>query len=348
MSLSGCQLPKISGLFVQVDQWLGLPNSHVTGEVQLFSARIGGTAEFDGSTIGGALTLGGAVIGGSLHLRRGCRINGKIRLKGSRIGGAHMAHDLVVHGVIDAIGAHTEEGFSFDDVIFDRPNDWGLILTAARAPRAVLHLNRSSGGPESCLVDLSGFVYDRLSERAEADARPTVKEQLAWIRNYGVLDGSPHPARSHGFMPRPHEQLAGALRTEGREQEARRVPRSKEQLRHKAMGRLGSMWGTIQDITVGFGYRPGRALAWLFAVLTVGATYFHQVGLLPRTAPGSGPAWDPFLYTLDVLIPLLNLGQDTAWDPTGWAKAVTVGLMVTGWILVTTVITGVGRALKRQ
>jgi hypothetical protein len=114
------------------------------------------------------------------------------------------------------------------------------------------------------------------------------------------------------------------------------------------MGPLGSIWGVIQDVTVGFGYRPGHALAWLVAVLTAATVYFDQVGPLPRATPSTGPAWDPFLYTLDILIPLLSLGHDTAWNPTGWAKAVTVMLMVTGWVLVTTVIAGVGRALKRQ
>lgn len=367
LSLSECQLPEISGLSVQVDQWLGLPDSHVAGEVQLFNARIGGTAEFDGSTIDGALTLGRVVVEGSLHLRRRCEINGKLRLKGARIGGALLAHGLAVHGVINAIGAHVEDGLSLIDVTLDHPGDWGLILTEAQTPKAVLRLNRSSAGavslrdahvgrwgtnvrgwPEACPVDLTGFTYDRLSEQTGGDARPTVEERLAWIQSYGVLDGYPRPTQSPSFTPRPYEQLARALRAEGHEQEARRALRSKERLRHRAMGPLGSIWGVIQDVTVGFGYRPGHALAWLAAVLTAATVYFDQVGPLPRATPSAGPTWDPFLYTLDILIPLLSLGHDTAWNPTGWAKTVTVLLMVTGWVLVTTVIAGVGRALKRQ
>ena len=53
------------------------------------------------------------------------------------------------------------------------------------------------------------------------------------------------------------------------------------------------------------------------------------------------------LYTADLLIPLVNLGQSNVWAPTGasqWAAAALVGL---GWVLVTAVVAGITRVLAR-
>ncbi|GAA2211408.1 hypothetical protein GCM10009850_068670 [Nonomuraea monospora] len=67
--------------------------------------------------------------------------------------------------------------------------------------------------------------------------------------------------------------------------------------------------------------QPWRAAIGVTALLTLGTLYFSTVqcnATLPRTEglcpvePDEHPAWDPFLYTLDLLIPLVSLGHDTA------------------------------------
>ena len=62
---------------------------------------------------------------------------------------------------------------------------------------------------------------------------------------------------------------------------------------------------------------------------------------------GEEPHWDPVLYTLDLLVPLVDLGHERAWDPAGPDKAVAVLVMAAGWVLATTVVAGAGRALRR-
>ncbi|MFJ7779477.1 hypothetical protein [Streptomyces yangpuensis] len=365
--MTECQLPGLSAISTHVDQWLGFPDSQFAGEVQLFNARVSGTVEFDGCSIGGALTLGRAVVEGGLHLRRGCEVDGKLRLKGIQVQGALLACGLVVNGQIDATGARIGDSLSFVDVTVHCPRDWALILAEVQASRVTLHLNSASSGavtlrdahfgrliddinnwPPACLVDLGGFTYDRLSDRTGDGLRPTVEERLLWLRTHGVLNGALQPAVERHFAPGPYEQLAGALRQEGREQESRAVLREMERLRHRAWGRLGAWWGTVQDVMVGFGYLPGRALLWLSVLLFSAMAYFQVAGPLARVKRDEGPTWDPFLYSLDVVVPFISLGHDTAWDPTGWDKAVSVLLMVAGWFLVTTVIAGMGRTLRRQ
>ncbi|OEV11096.1 hypothetical protein AN218_14540 [Streptomyces nanshensis] len=104
----------------------------------------------------------------------------------------------------------------------------------------------------------------------------------------------------------------------------------------------------MQDVVVGFGYVPSRALIWLSALLFTATAYFQASGPLAAIKPDEAPTWDPFLYSLDVLIPFISLGHDTVWDPTGRDKAVFILLMVAGWVLTTTVIAGLGRVLQRQ
>ncbi|MET0494660.1 MAG: hypothetical protein ABW000_16180 [Actinoplanes sp.] len=60
------------------------------------------------------------------------------------------------------------------------------------------------------------------------------------------------------------------------------------------------------------------------------------------------PPWDPFLYVLDARLPVIDIGHDKAWDPTGADEAVMIGLMVCGWALATTIIGAAGRALHRS
>lgn len=59
------------------------------------------------------------------------------------------------------------------------------------------------------------------------------------------------------------------------------------------------------------------------------------------------PTWDPFLYALDLLIPLLDLGHEKAWDVVGPSKAVMWVLMVSGWVLATAIIAAASRTLRR-
>jgi hypothetical protein len=59
------------------------------------------------------------------------------------------------------------------------------------------------------------------------------------------------------------------------------------------------------------------------------------------------PRWNAALYALDLLVPVINLGQDGYWRLEGrwqWASA---ALILLGWILATTVAAGASRLLRR-
>ncbi len=56
---------------------------------------------------------------------------------------------------------------------------------------------------------------------------------------------------------------------------------------------------------------------------------------------------EPDLYALDLVVPFANLGQRSAWDPDGFDRAVATVLILSGWLLATAVIAGIGRVLNR-
>jgi hypothetical protein len=53
-------------------------------------------------------------------------------------------------------------------------------------------------------------------------------------------------------------------------------------------------------------------------------------------------------YPLDLVLPVVNLGQETAWNPLGLGQAIAYGLIVVGWILATALVAGITRVLIRS
>lgn len=109
----------------------------------------------------------------------------------------------------------------------------------------------------------------------------------------------------------------------------------------------GRLWGHLQDIAVGYGFRPLRAGGWLLSLLAVGSVVYglhHPPPLKPQEAPG----FNPVFYTLDLLLPVISFGQESAFSPQGGYQTLSYVLVITGWILATTVITGLTRTVSRQ
>ncbi|HET6290675.1 MAG TPA: hypothetical protein VFG15_28510 [Amycolatopsis sp.] len=52
-------------------------------------------------------------------------------------------------------------------------------------------------------------------------------------------------------------------------------------------------------------------------------------------------------YALDLVVPVVDLGQEKAWDPVGTDKMVAMALVVAGWLLATAVVAGARRLLSR-
>ncbi|MEX2982005.1 oxidoreductase [Streptomyces sp. C36] len=204
-----------------------------------------------------------------------------------------------------------------------------VVLSGARVVNLV---DRYDSWPGPGGLVMAGFTYENLIPLGSFP----LARRLDWVA-----------AATPEYAPEPYERLAGALRSSGEDADARAVLLAKQRRRRETLPPAGKAWGYLQDWTVAYGYRPGRAAVWMAVLWALGGFYFSYRPV-PPLKEGEGPAWNPELYTLDLLLPVIDLGQGAAWRPTGgqqWAVAV---LTLLGWILATTVAAGASRLLRRQ
>jgi hypothetical protein len=179
-------------------------------------------------------------------------------------------------------------------------------------------------------LQLDGLTYSAL------DPQLSARDRLGWL------------ARDpRGHLTSAYEQLAAVYRGQGRDADARTVQLAKYRRRRPALAWYARWWGRLQDITVGYGYRPARAALWLLALLALGTAIFsvHPPPAFPGTSP---PPFSPVIYTLNLIIPVVDFGQAHAFNPHGLEQWFSYVLIAAGWTLATTAATGVIRALRRD
>ena len=108
-------------------------------------------------------------------------------------------------------------------------------------------------------------VYANLYE--EAWKQTGVQERIKWIRR--------QPA-DH-FYPQPYEQLAAVLRKAGHETEARDIliAKNEDPERLKHMGWRARKWHRFLGRTIGYGYRPLKALGFMLGFVLAGWLLFY-------------------------------------------------------------------------
>jgi hypothetical protein len=286
---------------------------------------------------------------------------GEVRLVRATIGrqltfaGAELGVADESRSALNAFGAQTQE----------------LALTLARPPYGRITLRQvrcASLGDNEALwqatggIDMDGFHYDTLTKAIDLTDDAAIVQRLQWLRT----------AEGDIYRPGPYDQLAAMLRSVGNEEHADTVLIEKQRRRYVALARgfrvLGPFvvsWSWLQRSMVGYGYRPSRALGWLFLLLVAGTLWFalyptHCVPVVsdppsfaayrfcPLTNQDDHLVWNPFLFTLDLLIPIVDFGNKSRWALTGASQWFSAGLIAAGWILATTVAAGVTRMLRRQ
>jgi len=302
------------------------------GEIHLGRARVTGELNLAGATIKHRLRLPGCYIADGIDLSeatartldlRGCHV-GAIGLSGAKIDGAFFlsgAHldgkggaALIANGLNVTANMVCDGGFHANG---------GIDLVGAKIDRLV---DERESWPQR--LHLDGLTYSRLTYLP-------AQERLDWLN------------RSAGYSPQPYEQLAAYYRRLGHDEQARRVLLAKQRRRRRQVPRRVRWWGWLQDALAGYGYAPGRALLLLAAAFVVGCLVFSTHHPVP-VGPGPHPAFNPALYTLDVLIPAPALGQASDFDPQGAGLAVAAGLHVLGWLLAITVIAAITRSFSRS
>ncbi|MDQ1039263.1 hypothetical protein QFZ75_005679 [Streptomyces sp. V3I8] len=209
-----------------------------------------------------------------------------------------------------------------------RPQRGRIVLNGARV---VTLIDRAASWPGAGQLQMAGFQYEYLVPRGPF---PPAR-RLQWVA-----------AATPEYSPEPYERLALVLRDSGEDEEARAVLLAKQRHRRENLPVAVKLWGYVQDWTVAYGYRPGRAALWM-AVLWAAASVAFSHADHPPLKTGEHPPWNPSLFALDLLLPVIDLGQAGFWQLRGgwqWLSAVVILL---GWILVTAVTAGATRLLRR-
>ncbi|MFI6922773.1 hypothetical protein ACIBIZ_22720 [Nonomuraea spiralis] len=305
--------------------WQGL---RTEGEVTLLDATVTGPAHFEGATMvnpgGPALSANGLSVGKVLNLCEGFSARGRIRLTSAQVGSR----------------------LCFDDATLEAPGEVALKCWRLTAPELALRTaapvvgvvelryarigvlrDDPAGWPRSMRMD--GLSYEVLDPMLPAARR------LRWLRT-----------DPDGYLPGAYEQLAAMYRRLGGDADARETLLAGQRRRRAGLPWYARFWGHLQDTTVGYGFRPLRAAGWLLALLAAGTVVFG-LDRPPPLKPGEAPPFHPLVYTLDLLLPIIDFGQEKAYNPQGGAQWLAWGLIVAGWVLATTIATGLTRSLRR-
>jgi hypothetical protein len=348
--------------------------------------EVGGDVNCHELQASGSLLLRAATIGANLDLRgaRLIRPGGNRSRSGERrsvdLRAAKIGRDLVctvgeqpftAHGGVRMRRAEIGRQANFAGAVLGSKldgvalNAFGvstqdLVLTVAQAPRGAVNLrhvrcaslaDNEQFWTATGRVDVEDFRYDALATPVELKDDQRVTQRLRWLRQ----------ALRPSYQPGPYDQLAAVFRASGNEEHAATVLMEKQRLRYAALAEgsfwalrpLVLLWSWLQRSMVGYGYRSMRALGWLLMCLVIGTAWFSLPGhRLLEVNEQDHLLWNPVLYTIDLLVPIVDFGNKGRWRPVfgpdAWqSQWLSAALITTGWLLATTVAAGLTRMLKR-
>lgn len=337
---------------------LACRNADISGSLQLQGVNVGASVDLRSTRVlkpawhrhrlgyKPTLDLGDARIGRDLVCAEGTRpftAEGQVRLRRTVIGRQANLWGCVLGEISDrpalnAFGLVAQEL----SMLPNEPPNGPIVLRQAQCE---LFGDNAALWEAANGLDVEDFSYENFSRPIEATDHARVRERLDWL----------HATSKGRYQPGPYDQLAAVFRDNGNEEHAMTVLIAKQRRRYQAIASASRpllrpsvwLWSLLQRITVSYGYRPLRALIWLVLFAAAGTAWFEFHPLDPINEEDN-PVWSPFLYTVDQLVPIINLGNDVMWRASGNSEWITVVLIAAGWVLATTVAAGVSRALRRE
>jgi hypothetical protein len=323
---------------------LDLVNITAIGTVRVLGARIGGQLRMDRCVFSAA---DGIAFGGD----------------GMRVEADAYLSSVEAQGQVTIAGAYVGGQMVFDDCVVRNPDGIALRLIRTvvnqelgltfRSPLVGIFILRDSSvgalrdGSNAWegSYELSGFHYGDLAGDSEQALKrhfwerdPDCGARLRWLRR-----------ASDGRAAQPYDELVHHYGRIGHEWARRRTLIRKQRVRRGDLGPVGHAWGYIQEFLVGYGYRAWQALipsalllgfAWLF--------FAGHRGDFSQTVPTDvAPHFSALLYALDVLLPVVSLGQRSAYTSHGFAGTVSAALTISGWILTTAIVAALAGFVSR-
>ncbi|NGY59470.1 hypothetical protein G7043_11085 [Lentzea sp. NEAU-D13] len=301
----------------------------LVGDFDALSTRADATIRVTNAKLGGALVIGGSIRnrGGQAISVHRAAVDGNVLIGGERVEATTGLPALEVSDA-DVGGELTLR----PEKIANHGGGLTVDLFSTRVGRALrLDVPKLIDSPEFA-TSVNGLTYPE--PPADTNA------WLTMLRNH-----------TFRYEAQPYQQLAAAHRAAGHEHTARKVLIAQQRdLRHR--GDPGNkLWHRILGVTLGYGYKPSRALAGLLAtfVLAIGLVWtagtYH--GLTPakdRPADACSPV-NRISLAADLAIPLVKLGGtprcELANGPAGqWATGAGWVVQILGWSFATLSVAG--------
>jgi hypothetical protein len=308
--------------FFKAEGELRLLGAHITGQFDLSSARLVNPS-------GRALYADYAQVDGAMLCNNGFKAEGQLRMIGAQVNGQFNLSDA-------HLGGECEIALNLERTTLRH-----LVLPGFRSPDGDVDLRDAqiarlddNWATTKYTPRLSGLTYEMLPS--------DISQRLEWLA-----------AASDHYAPQPYEQLASFLRRTGRSDAAREVAIAKEKSRRGTLSLPGVVWNHVLAVTVGYGYKVGRGVAWLTGVVLAGWLIFalayadHDIVNTAKTN-GTVPQFHAWLYSLDTVLPAVNLKQEDYWSPVGIALYWHTISMLAGWLLVTLIIGTLTARLVRE
>ncbi len=311
----------ILGDFSNVKGDLALHFGHY-GALSIFRATIGGDfdcsgANFTGSGAADTISAQESSIGGDASFVQNFTTDGMLYFRLARIGRSLSFNHARFVG-------NGETGLDAERASVTGPFYW---IDISQTPKTRLDLENAAvtslfddrqSWPTSGNLNLDGFTYSEFG----GDSPPDAPERLEWLE-----------LQAPGYRPQPYTQLANALKQSGRIEGETEVLIAQRiaQRRFGHLSRAQRLWNLLLEATIGYGYRPLRALWWMAGFVTLGATLFqagYRAGIMtPSEAdaydafahsgrpPVHYPHFNAFVYSLENFLPVVDLHLEMHWRP---------------------------------
>jgi hypothetical protein len=268
----------------------------------------------------GEVRFAGANLGGDFSCDRGKFANqdgNALRVENMRIRGNVYLREVDVRGEIDLIGTEIQGYLQ----IRDNDPDFQLAKLNLKHVTTKLLVDAEDSWPQKIgLLSLDGFVYSRIDQSAPASA----ERRLWWLGRQSVAD----------FSSQPFEELARVMRDNGDDAGARTVLIALESAK-RSVPKSGlwwpfkiarRCWSWILWVTIGYGYDIWRAVWFSAALVIVGSLLFVQGGrrgwiISTEDHPDSYKPFNGFIYSLETLLPFVDLYQAKHWVPNTKSRA---------------------------
>jgi hypothetical protein len=358
---------------------LALPDDEQTkmfvafGEVRFAWAQVGGQLYFSGGQLRNpkkmALFADSIKVNGRLAFGPESVVEGQICLRRAEVGGQLRFEGEATEPSHEETGTSDGPGVSLH---LEAANIKRALAIKLKPPaQGIINLINATVGylkdDETSWTDkryaLYGLRFGQLGGPREQNKDGSWREERAsgtsWGRDNAMLARRAWLRGDRdGYHAQLYDQLAENYARIGHEASRRSILISKQWDRRKSLSIRNNWLNTAPWILnlaswalIGYGYRPHRALYWFVALFVISFGYFDYRGhqaVKPHEPLLHNPHFSPAIYTLDLLLPVINLGQREYWIARpGIPQDLSTVLIIAGWLLATVFLAGVSGLVRR-